>query len=47
MDGSGPNTVNTSVECPTCGRCISSRSAELVDSDGCPFCRDPDEEEDE
>ena len=44
MDGSGPNTVKTSVDCPQCGRCISSKSAELVDGSGCPFCRDPEEE---
>ncbi len=35
----GPNTVDTSEDCPTCGRSISTQSQALLDDDGCPFCR--------
>lgn len=32
--------VYGSIDCPRCGRSISKKSASLVDSSGCPFCRE-------
>jgi hypothetical protein len=37
-----PNTVDTSEECPNCGRSISADSQALLD-DACLFCRESDE----
>lgn len=41
---SEPNTVDTSTDCPLCGRSISERSGSLVDGGGCPFCRSGNDE---